>query len=370
MTRAARKDKTPPEAGDKDQVRPVRSPQAARWTLLVLTILALVLLTLIVQPFAAALFIAAVIAGAISPWYESLAVRLRGRRQIAAGLTTAAILLVVVLPLASISVVLAKEVSDGATYVRNTLRSEGVQGLVNDLPRPLRALAEKVLTRLPQDQGDLQDLTQKQGGRAAAAVGGVLSATWAVVIQLVMMLIAFFFFLVDGPQLVDWFEDVMPLGRGQTRRLLGEFRRVSVAVIVSSVATAAIQAAVALVGYLIARVPNPFFFAIVTLIVALVPAVGAGAVVMASAAIMYLGGHSYAAVFLVLWGILAVGLIDNVVKPYLIRGGLELHGAVIFFALVGGLAYFGPVGLIAGPLVVSFFLAVIGMWDRDDADTA
>ena len=365
MTKADRKDKTA-ASDDSGHVRLVRSPQAARWTLLVLTIISLVLLALIVKPFAAALFIAAVIAGAISPWYERLAARLRGRRQVAAGLTTAGILLIVVLPLASISVVLANEVAAGANYVRTTLRSEGVQGLINDLPRPLRALAEKVVSQLPQGQGDLQDVAQQQGGRAAAAVGGVLSATWGVVIQLVMMLIAFFFFLVDGPQLVDWFEDVMPLGRGQTRRLLGEFRRVSVAVIVSSVATAAIQAAVALVGYLIARVPNPFFFAIVTLIVALVPAVGAGSVVLASAAIMYLGGHSYAALFLVLWGVFAVGLIDNVVKPYLIRGGIELHGAVVFFALLGGLAYFGPVGLIAGPLVVSFFLAVIRMWDRDD----
>ena len=367
MTRSTPKERTTSADG---QVRPIRSPEAARWTLLVLTIIALALLALIIQPFAAALFIAAVIAGAISPWYERLAARLKGRRQIAAGLTTAGILLIVVLPLASISVVLANEVAAGANYVRTTLRSEGVQGLVNDLPRPLRALAQKVMSRLPQDQGDLQDLTQKQSGRAAAAVGGVLSATWDVVIQLVMMLIAFFFFLVDGPQLVDWFEDVMPLGRGQTRRLLAEFRQVSVAVIVSSVATAAIQAAVALVGYLIARVPNPFFFAIVTLIVALVPAVGAGSVVLAAAVIMYLGGHSYAALFLVLWGILAVGLIDNVVKPFLIRGGIELHGAVVFFALLGGLAYFGPVGLVAGPLVVSFFLAVIRMWDRDDAEPA
>jgi predicted PurR-regulated permease PerM len=59
-----------------------------------------------------------------------------------------------------------------------------------------------------------------------------------------------------------------------------------------------------------------------------------------------------------------------VVKPFLIRGGIELHGAVVFFALLGGLAYFGPVGLVAGPLVVSFFLAVIRMWDRDDAEPA
>ena len=351
-------------------IRPVRNPQAARWTLLVLTVIALMLLALIVRPFAGALFVAAVMAGALGPWYEKVVARLRGRRQIGAGLTTAAVLLVVVLPLASISVTLANEVADGVTYVRSTLRSEGVQGLLNDLPAPLRTAAERILTRLPRDQDDLQQLTQRQGTRAAAAVGGVLTATWTAIVQLVMMLIAFFFLLVDGPKLVDWLEDVLPLGRGRTRRLLSDFRRVSVAVIVSSMATAAIQALVALVGYLIARVPNPIFFAIVTMIVALVPAVGAGAVVLAAAAIMYLGGHPYSALFLVAWGMLPVGLIDNVVKPYLIRGGLELHGAVVFFALLGGLAYFGPIGLLAGPLVVSFFLAVIHMWDRDEADPA
>jgi predicted PurR-regulated permease PerM len=98
--------------------------------------------------------------------------------------------------------------------------------------------------------------------------------------------------------------------------------------------------------------------------------VGAGSVVLAAAGIMYLGGHTYSAVFLVVWGILVVGLIDNVVKPFLIRGGLELHGAVVFFALLGGLAVFGPVGIIAGPLVVSFFLAVVRMWDRDQKEPA
>jgi predicted PurR-regulated permease PerM len=355
---------------EPDKVRPLRTPQAARWTLLVLTVVALLLLALIVRPFAGALFIAAVMAGALGPWYEKLVARLRGRRQAGAGLTTAAVLLVVVLPLASISVTVANEVADGVTYVRRTLRSEGVQGLLNDLPAPLRTVAEGVLARVPHEQDDLQQLTQQQGGRAAAAVRGMLTATWTAVVQLVMMLIAFFFFLVDGPKLVDWLEDILPLGRGQTRRLLSDFRRVSVAVIVSSVATAAIQAVVALVGYLIARVPNPIFFAIVTMIVALVPAVGAGAVVLAAAAIMYLGGHPYSALFLVAWGILAVGMIDNVVKPYLIRGGVQLHGAVIFFALLGGLSYFGPVGLIAGPLVVSFFLAVIHMWDRDESAAA
>src|SRR6185503_16156569 len=202
------------------------------------------------------------------------------------------------------------------------LRSQGVEGLVRDLPGPLQTVARKALGELP-DQPDLQSLAQQQGGRAAAAVGGVLSATWGIIFQLVMMLIAFYFFLVDGPDLVRWLADVMPLRRGQTERLLWDFRQVSVAVIVSSVVTAAIQAAVALVGYFLAGVPNALFFGIVTLVVGMIPALGAGAVALVAAALLYFSGHPGAALFLAIWGIVAVGLIDNIVKPYLIRGGVE-----------------------------------------------
>ena len=355
---------------DEQQVAPLRTPQAARWTLLVLTLIALVLLALIIRPFAAALFLAAVMAGAVHPWTERLAARLRGRRNLAAALTTLAMVLVVILPVTLISVTVARQGTNAIGYVRDTLRSEGVEGLVRDLPGPLQSLARRALGELPADQGELTDLAQEQGGRAAAAVGGVLGATWHAVFQLIMMLIAFYFFLVDGRDLVRWISDISPLRPRRTERLLLEFRRVTVAVIVSSVATAAIQSAVALIGYLIAGVPSPLFFWIVTFVVGLIPAVGAGAVVLVAAALLFLSGHAGWALFLAIWGIGPVGLIDNVVKPYLIRGGVQLHGAVIFFALLGGISYFGPVGLIAGPLVVSFFLAVIRMWDRDDQATA
>jgi predicted PurR-regulated permease PerM len=295
---------------------------------------------------------------------------MKGRRNLAAVVTTVGVLLIVVLPLTLISVTVAREVPDRIAYVRTTLRSEGVDGLVRDLPGPLQALARRALGELPADQGELTDLAQQQGGRAAAAVGGVLGATWRAIFQLIMMLIAFYFFLVDGPALVDWLADVLPLRRGQTQRLLREFRQVSVAVIVSSLATAGIQSVVALAGYLIARVPNPIFFAIVTFIIGLIPAVGAGAVVLTAAGLLFISGHSGWALFLVVWAVGPVGLIDNVVKPYLIRGGLAMHGAVVFFSLLGAVSYFGAVGLIAGPLIVSFFLAVLRMWDRDEQATA
>ena len=91
---------------------------------------------------------------------------------------------------------------------------------------------------------------------------------------------------------------------------------------------------------------------------------GAGAVALAAAAFLFLGGHPRAALFLALWAIFAVGLADNFIKPFLMKGAVKLHGAVVFFALIGGVAVFGPIGILAGPLIVSFFLAVVRMWDR------
>ena len=349
------------------------STRTSFWTTLALTVLALYLMTRVIRPFAAAFFIAAVLAAALYPLYQRLTARMGGRRTLASAAATVGILLLVVLPLAWLGVVLAQEIGDGFAYVRKTLQSEGVGGLIADLPGPLQALATRAIAKLPQGQQELSDVAGAQGGRAASAIGGVLSATKDAVIQMVMMLIAFFFLLVDGPRLVEWFVEVMPLRRKQTLGLLTDFRKVTVAVLVSSIATSAIQAFVAMIGYLIARVPNPLFFMFLTFLVGLVPAVGAGAVTLFAALILFLSGHSGWALFLAIWGVLAVGLSDNVVKPYLIRGGIELHGGVIFFALLGGLAAFGPVGLLAGPLIVSFFMAVVHMWkaelDRaDDAD--
>jgi predicted PurR-regulated permease PerM len=349
---------------------PASSTRTSFWTTLVLTVIATYLLSRVIRPFAAALFIAAVLAGAVHPLYERLAARMGGRRTLASGVATLTVILVLIIPLAWLGVVLAQEVADGVSYVRRTLRSEGVGGLVADLPAPMRAAAQKVLDRIPHDPQDLTDVAGAQGGRAASAVGGILSATWGALIQIVMMLIAFFFMLMDGPRLVDWVVEVMPLRKKQTLTLLTDFRKVTVAVLVSSIATSAIQAAVALVGYLLARVPNAVFFGFVTFLVGLVPAVGAGAVTLGAALIVFLSGRPGAALFLAIWGILFVGLADNIVKPYLIRAGMDMHGAIVFFSLVGGLSYFGPVGLVAGPLIVSFFLAVVHMWkaELDHAD--
>jgi predicted PurR-regulated permease PerM len=180
-----------------------------------------------------------------------------------------------------------------------------------------------------------------------------------------MMLIALFFLLTSGRELVAWIDSISPLRRGQTHELLGECKKVSYSVIVSTVLTAGVQTLVALVGYLIAGVPQAMFFTGLTFFFALIPAIGAATVCLVAALILLVTGHPYMAGFLAVWGVVVVGLVDNVVKPFLIKGDVEMHGAVVFFALIGGIAAFGMIGLLIGPLAVAMLLALLRMYRRD-----
>ena len=91
------------------------------------------------------------------------------------------------------------------------------------------------------------------------------------------------------------------------------------------------------------------FFTLATFVVALVPALGGTVMVVAVGLVLFATGHVLGGVFLIAWGAAVVSLIDNVARPFLLKGGMELHGGVVFFALLGGLAMFGGIGLVLGP---------------------
>ncbi|WP_223643220.1 AI-2E family transporter [Corallococcus sp. EGB] len=345
------------------------SDQVARRVFVGLILLSIVLLCLVIRPFAEAFFLAAVLAGTFHGLYTRLRKRLRGHGNVSAGLIVGGILLALLLPLGGLTAFVVAEVSDGARFVTQTAQQEGMEGLVNKLPSGVRGPVSKLIERLPLEQEELDQKLQEQvttqGGTAAKAVTGAVAATGTLILQTAMMLIALFFFLTDGARLVQWFESVSPLRRGQTRELLREFKSTSVSVLVSTVATAGVQAAAALIGFLIVGVPAPLFFTGLTFFFALIPAIGAAVVVVFAAGLMFLSGHPWAALFLVIWGVVVVGLVDNIVKPLLARKGMNQHGAIVFFALLGGLAAFGAVGLLLGPLIVAFFLSVVRIYERD-----
>lgn len=342
-----------------------REELAARRFLFALLLGALVAIAFIARPLAGALLLGAVLAVALMPLQRRLTKWLGGRPQASAAILVFATLVLVVGPILAMSTVAVREATEGARFVIETLRNEGASGLLDRLPSPFDEYAQRLLAYLGDLGSVAESQVQNQGGKAASAVGAALVATGSLVFQMAMMLIALFFLLVSGRDLITWIDGVSPLRRGQTHELLAECRKVSYAVLVSTLVTAAVQTVVALVGYLIAGVPQTLFFTGVTFFFALIPAIGAATVCLVAGLLLLITGHPYMAIFLAVWGVAVVGLVDNVVKPYLIKGDVEMHGAVVFFSLIGGIAAFGMIGLLAGPLSMAMLLALLRMYHRD-----
>jgi predicted PurR-regulated permease PerM len=346
---------------------PTPSPLHARRLLIALLVVALGVTVVVILPFWVAIFFAAVLAAALKPSMTWLSTHLGGRRNLAASLLTVAVLLAVVLPVAGLGAILVREAIDGIQWFRQALDSEGIWGLVRRLPGPVEDFARKLIGAVPQPQQQIEKVVGEQGGQAAGAVAGVLAATGSAAFQTVMMLIAFFFFLVDGSRLAGWLDRHVPLRPGQFRQLLEDFRATSVSVLFATLATAGIQTAAALAGFVIFRAPNVVFLTLATFVVALIPAVGGASMVVVAGLIQIGSGHPVLGGLLVAWGLVVVSLVDNFARPYLLKGGMELHGGVVFFALLGGLSAFGAIGLVIGPLALTFLLAVLKMYEREYA---
>jgi predicted PurR-regulated permease PerM len=333
----------------------VARQQSAYRTILTLATGALVLA--VALPLWQPLLVAAVAAAAVIPWYDRATRALGGRRQLAGAVFVVALVVIVLLPVAWVVSVAVREAIEAVDFIRNTVQ-QGPEALLAHLPDRIAGLVRGAVDRASASVEQLATALAQRGLQTVALVGGALSATARALVQGVFFVVAFYFFLVGGRRLAGWLASISP-DPEETADLAAELARTSRSVVASLFVTALVQAIAATIGYVIARVPNPVFFGLLTFLAAFIPSVGTAIIALPLAGLVLALGHPWAALFLALWAIVVVGLIDNVVKPLLIKGGVHLAGAVLFFALIGGLALFGAVGLLVGPLAVASFVAVV-----------
>jgi predicted PurR-regulated permease PerM len=250
--------------------------------------------------------------------------------------------------------------------MHQVLAEDGVDGVIKLIPDPLQSWVARMWDQLPRKDQNAEFIFDLER-RGAGMIPRALNWAGQIVGQTALMMIGLFFMLLDGGRLAGWVAEATPLPRKHLRELFAEFRTVSATVLLGSIVTAGVQAAAAFAGYLIAHAPNPSFLALVTFFLGLIPILGAGGFSFLVAVYLYLTGHLPSAIFLAAWSALVVGTVDNIIKPILMKGGMQLHGAIVFFALLGGLSAFGPVGLVLGPLSVSLLLAVLRIYHRDFA---
>ena len=330
---------------------------------LLLLLASLLLVWQVVWPLRLPIFLAIGSAVTCRPLHAMLVPRLGNRPRLAGLLLTICFLVGILVPVACGCLAIAHEVEAGLRWTSETL---GVpEPRPADLPAGFERVLEKVGESFHVSTEEVRSFASRLAQGLQDTVPVVLGMSLGLFGGTFLLLIGFYFFTVDGHLLTRFLLKALPLRPKQTHDLITEFRNTCSGALLSNACNCFAQAGVMGIGFLVAGVPHALFFASLGVFAALVPLIGSFLVWVPAVAILVAHEQYGWAVGLGLWCLIMVAVVDNTVKPLVLRGKLDLHGGLLLIGFVGGAAAFGPVGLLVGPIVMAFAVALLRIYQRD-----
>jgi predicted PurR-regulated permease PerM len=324
----------------------------------------------ILLPFYGAIMWGAIIAMMFAPVYRRLLQRFKGRRTSAALLTLLIVLVIVILPFALITATLAREA--GQVYQRmqsgELNPATFFQGLFDALPAWITSLL---------DRFGLADFDALQRRVAAALTqASRFIATHALsigqdtmdfVVSLFITLYLAFFLIRDGDGLVRGLRRAIPLDPEHKQELLDKFTTVVRATVKGNLVVAAVQGVLGGIAFWFLGVGGALLWAVLMAFLSLLPAIGAGLVWLPVALYFLMTGAIWQGVSLIAYGVLVIGLVDNLLRPLLVGKDTQMPDYVVMITTIGGMAVIGINGFVIGPLIAAMFIAVWHIYGKTRA---
>ncbi|PIU15884.1 hypothetical protein COT20_01095 [bacterium (Candidatus Gribaldobacteria) CG08_land_8_20_14_0_20_39_15] len=326
---------------------------------LILVAIALVLTGFILLPYLSILALTAALAIVFTPLNNLLLKTFKQSRTITTLVSVFLILLIVLAPLTFFGWQIFQEAKNlyGQTRASHSPVSDFMAGLQIKIqhyfPRinfnfnkiiNINGLAEQSLSWMLKHSGSLFS------GFAKIALGFVLS------------IISLFYFLKDGPEIKKYLIKISPLSDQHDQLLFLKIKMAMASVLKGTLLIAIVQGIFAGLGFKIFGVPSAALWGCLTVIAALIPGLGVSLTIAPVIAYLLINGHLWSGLGMALWGIVAVGLIDNILNPRLMKKGLEIHPLLILLSVLGGIQVFGPMGFLLGPIIVSFSAALLKIY--------
>jgi predicted PurR-regulated permease PerM len=303
----------------------------------------------IVSPFMAPLIVAAVFAFLFNPIFEKLTKYFKGKRSVASFITTILALIIILGPISFLVTQIVKE----STFVYNYISDNG------------SSLVEQVKNILPIPENfeiDFKQYVENALSILVQNLGSIFSSFTKIFLNTVIFVLAFYFLLKDGKKLKDYFVELSPLDDKDDEKIVSRLKLAISATVKGSLMIGSIQGVLTGIGLAIFGVPNAVFFGTIAAVSALIPGIGTSIILIPSIAFLFITGNTFGGFGLLIWGAFAVGLIDNFLSPKIVGKGMKLHPLLVFISVIGGLAFFGPLGFLLGPLTVSVLLALIEIY--------
>ena len=321
---------------------------------IVLLSLSSIMAFMVYRPFLNVIIIALVLAILLYPIYNKILKLFRGRSRMAASVVIILALVFIITPLVFLSIQIFNQSRD--VYVGlQTNNVNYIQRIADTINKPLQE-------RVPGFAIDIIGLVKQSVGWIGSNVANIISGTSQLLLGVLLVIISLFFFLKDGKNFLNYMMKLSPLDDRYDLKIFDRVGIMITSVVRGVLLIAVVQAILVGLGFYIFGVPNATLWATVTVVASLVPFVGTALVVFPGVAFLLIQGNLMGAIGLAIWGTLLVGLIDNLFMPIMYGKRVQVHALVILFAVLGGIYAFGPLGFLIGPMMVSFFIAILDIY--------
>jgi predicted PurR-regulated permease PerM len=342
----------------RDPPDPLRSPALEHRTLLWLVVLFTAAFMWVLWPLTGAVLWAMFLAIVFWPMHLR-AKRLLRKPTLAAFLTLLSIVFIVILPLSLVSA----SVVEQASLVFQKIRSgemqpaQWLQRIMEAMPGWAQGILERFgLADMPAVLKRIGELISRSSQTITTGLVGLGQITLDFVVSFFIMLYVLFFLLRDGTALSAAIARAIPLESRQTGKLLRQFVTVVRATVKGNVVVALIQGGLGALAFWVLGVPGPMLWGALMALLSLLPAVGA-ALVWGPVALYHLfTGHLWGGLGLIAWGVLVIGLVDNLLRPILVGRDTRMPDYLVLAATVGGISLFGLNGFVIGPVIAAMFL--------------
>ncbi|MBD3360353.1 AI-2E family transporter [Candidatus Peregrinibacteria bacterium] len=324
----------------------------------------------ILWPFITSIFLAGVLTVAFYSVYKIVLRFFRGWSRTASMVTCLLVVLVVIVPLSVFVLLLATEAYDTYLLIQDNIGS-GVfdkylqwddGGYFFDLKRRIQPVIDL-------DSIDMKktiiNMAQSLSTFLVSQTASFLKGLSNIIMKLIVMIFALFYFFKDGHKLIDKIGSLSPLPTVYETELFQKIASMVKAVVFGVFFTSIIQGIVGGVGFGIIGVSNPIFWGTAIAFFSLVPVVGTALVWVPASIVLAIMGEYGSAIFLFLWGLLAVGSVDNFVRPYLIGGKAKTYPLMTLLVVLGGVLTMGLKGVIIGPLVLMILMSFLHIYESE-----
>lgn len=339
-------------------VTPQKARASLNWkhlTLFLLTLGVIVLCWMIALPFLSAIVGAITLAVVTYRPYRWLEARVK-HPTLAAGLGVIAVTLSIITPAFFLVEELARQVLGGVNVLLTGVPQQRLANLLSLHP----AIASRLQTAAKQI--NLGQGSQNIASYVASHLAGVVGNTFGAFTQLVIMIFILFFLYRDHRLATASLRAILPLDNSEKDLLLTRTNDTIHATAFGRVAVAAVQGLFSGLAFWVLGIDSPLFWGIITVLVAIVPAVGASLIWIPVAIYLALTGHWVKAGLLLAWGGLVVSTIDNFLYPVLVGSRLQQHTVMVLISVIGAIALFGFPGLIIGPVLLTLAKTMLELW--------